>query len=90
MPRLLKIPEVSELLGLSDTATRRLIDSGQIVSCRVGPRGGSIRVREEDLQSYIASTRHRKSAPLDRRIPAAPVSALAMKHFPKLYGQRRA
>lgn len=89
MSALLKIPDVALRLQISESAVRELIRLGQLVSCRVGPRGGSIRVREDDLLSYVASTRRRNQPVQDRPSARHPASELARKYFPKLYGQPR-
>lgn len=89
MPRLLTVQEAATVLAAGESTVRALIAGGQIIACRLGTKGGSIRIREEDLQAYIVSTRHRKVPP-DRPRPARPVSDLAAKYFPKLYGQRPA
>lgn len=90
MTRLLTISETANRLSLGVSTVRNLIDTGTLISCRVGPRGGSIRIREEDLEAYVQSTRLRKTLPSPTpRTPRKPVSDLAAKYFPKLYGQRR-
>lgn len=88
MSRLLTVSETSEQLSLSESAVRSMIDLGKLPTCRIGPKGGSIRIREEDLAAYVASTRHRKTAPT-RHQPRTTVSDLASKYFPKLYERHR-
>jgi excisionase family DNA binding protein len=51
--RLYTIPEVCERLRHGRTRTYELIRSGQLPSVVVGPRAR--RVRESDLQAFIAS-----------------------------------
>ena len=51
--RLNTIPEVCERLGHGRTRVYQLITSGRLPSVVVGPRAR--RVRESDLQAFIAS-----------------------------------
>jgi excisionase family DNA binding protein len=53
MDRLLTIPEVAERLHHGRTRVYQLIREGRLRSVAVGPRGR--RVRESDLQAFIAS-----------------------------------
>lgn len=50
--RLYTIDEVAELLKVSHSTVRRLIDSGHLKSVRIG---GQIRIRQRDLDDYVAS-----------------------------------
>ena len=47
---LLSIPAGSEILGVSDSTTRRLIRDGLLISCRVGRQ---IRIPESKLREFI-------------------------------------
>lgn len=53
MDRLLRIPQVCERLNHGRTRVYQLISSGRLPSVVVGPRAR--RVRESDLQAFIAS-----------------------------------
>lgn len=50
LSRLLTINQVAEILAVSESTIRRLIESGEIVYVRVN---GSIRVRPGDVDAYI-------------------------------------
>lgn len=54
MDRLLRIPEVCERLNHGRTRTYELIRSGRLPSVAIDP-GGRRRVRESDLDRFIAS-----------------------------------
>ena len=72
----IKKPEAAERLGISQTSLDRLIAAGAIAAYRMTDRG-SIRIKEEDLDAYIASRRVRTVAtPAQRRrtaVAAPPV-----------------
>jgi excisionase family DNA binding protein len=51
--RLYTIDEVAEVLKVSHSTVRRLIDSGHLKSVRIG---GQIRIRQKDLDDYVASS----------------------------------
>lgn len=51
--RLYTIDEIAELLRVSHSTVRRLIDSGHLKSVRIG---GQIRIRQRDLDDYVASS----------------------------------
>ena len=51
--RLYTIDEVAELLQVSHSTVRRLIESGHLKSVRIG---GQIRIRQRDLDDYVASS----------------------------------
>ena len=59
LPRLLTIHDVATALLISERTAYRLVES-EIPAIRVGPRG--IRVREDDLVTYLARRRERSSA----------------------------
>jgi len=52
---LLTVPEVAERLRLSKSSAYALVDSGKLRSYHVGPNGGAIRVKLEDLTAYLES-----------------------------------
>jgi excisionase family DNA binding protein len=52
-PRFLTVAEVASMLRVSTMTVYRLIKSGQLPAARVGK---SYRVREEDVDSYLASS----------------------------------
>jgi excisionase family DNA binding protein len=55
IPRLLKLPEVAEILQVSRTQAYRLAKDGQLPCVRFGAQ--TVRVRVEDLQAFIESNR---------------------------------
>ncbi len=52
-PRLLTLAEAAEVLRVSAKTVRRRIEGGDLPAVRLGPR--TLRVREDDLQRYIAT-----------------------------------
>jgi excisionase family DNA binding protein len=52
-PRFLTVAEVASMLRVSTMTVYRLIKSGQLPAARVGK---SYRVREEDVDSYLANS----------------------------------
>jgi excisionase family DNA binding protein len=56
LPRLLSIPHIAEHLGVCTKTVRRLIQSGELISLRVG---SAIRVTETDLVAYLSRARSR-------------------------------
>jgi excisionase family DNA binding protein len=59
--RLLSIPEVASLCGVSPTTVRRLIRAGKLSALRVG---GQIRVAPAELRRYLADSQiDRRSQP---------------------------
>lgn len=53
--RLYTLTEVSELLQMHVQTVRQLIKRDELSSIRVGPKGGSIRIRSDELARYIDS-----------------------------------
>jgi excisionase family DNA binding protein len=51
MPRLLRLSEAAELIGLSPVTLRRLIKAGRLPAVRPTPR--TVRIREEDLSRLM-------------------------------------
>ena len=49
-PKLLRIPQVAEGLGVSARTVRRLIARHELVACRLGR---SVRVHPDDLATYV-------------------------------------
>jgi excisionase family DNA binding protein len=76
---LLKIPEVSERLRLSLSATYGLIETGALASIAVGNRK-ALRVSEDDLQAFLDSRRRgRGPAPAEpQRNPRSPLKHLKL------------
>lgn len=54
---MLTVKQVAEQLQMSPTSVYDLIARGRLVVLRLGPRGGAIRVRGEDLEAYLSSCR---------------------------------
>lgn len=53
---LLTLRDVAKTLKLSETTVRRLVRAGSIAAYKVGKRG-QLRVREEDLESFLEKQR---------------------------------
>ena len=73
MVKLLTIKQVAEVLLLSETKVRQLISSGKLAYHQID---GSIRISDEDLQSYLSSCRGTKE---QRAVRAGPAPKL--KHL---------
>jgi excisionase family DNA binding protein len=58
--RLLKVPQVATILGVSDKTVWRLVASGELPSVKIGQ---ARRVVPEDLAAYIARLRRGASEP---------------------------
>lgn len=56
--KLLTIQEVADLMKISESTVRRLIQGGQIAAFKVGDRG-QLRVEENELERYVESQRVR-------------------------------
>jgi excisionase family DNA binding protein len=52
--KMLGIKELSEILGVSDSTVRRLLNAKQIPSYRIG---GQIKVKRSDLDEYLNKQR---------------------------------
>jgi excisionase family DNA binding protein len=66
----LKVREVAKRLDISVSLTYRLIESGKLSCSRHGLGRGVIRVSEDQLAAYLASTQQQRAPPqpeLDRR-----------------------
>ena len=55
---LLTIQEVADTMKVSEKTVRRLVKRGDIAAYKVGDRG-QLRVKEQDLESYVESQRIR-------------------------------
>lgn len=55
--KLLSVSELAVRLRVSLATAYELVNSGKVVSHRVGPRKGAIRIREEDVEAYLSSCR---------------------------------
>jgi excisionase family DNA binding protein len=53
----LSVAEAAESLGLSPGVVYRLASSGQVAHYKVGPSGGRIRFRPEDIAAYLEKCR---------------------------------
>jgi excisionase family DNA binding protein len=51
------VAEVSSRLRISPSAVYELIHKGTLPCHRVGPRGGAIRVSDDDLEAYVHGCR---------------------------------
>lgn len=49
--KLLSAPEVAEILGLGESTVRRMMRDGDLASVKIG---AARRVRQEDLDAYVA------------------------------------
>lgn len=54
------IQEVADSLRLTYDTVWKLIRNDKLSSHRMGPRGGSVRVSQQDLDDYARSTRTKK------------------------------
>ncbi len=50
-PRLLTFRQVADALGVSESSVKRVVDRGELPAVKVG---GAVRVRTDDLDSYVA------------------------------------
>ena len=55
---LVTVSELANRLRVSLATAYELISSGKIVSFRVGPRRGAIRIREADVESYLSNCQY--------------------------------
>ena len=55
--KLLSVKELALRLRISIATAYELVGSGAISSLRVGPRRGVIRIREEDVDTYLNGCR---------------------------------
>lgn len=53
----LTVEEAAEVMSLGLSTVYAMIDSGKLPCHDVGPRGGSKRIKREDLQAYLDSCR---------------------------------
>jgi excisionase family DNA binding protein len=58
---LLTLRDVASTLKVSETTVRRLVRAGSLAAYRVGKRG-QLRVREDDLESFLERQRITTSA----------------------------
>jgi excisionase family DNA binding protein len=56
--KLLSVSELAVRLRVSLATAYELVHCGKVASHRVGPRKGAIRIREEDVDAYLADCRH--------------------------------
>lgn len=54
---MLTVKEAAERLTITRAAVYELIRAGRLIAHRLGPKGGSIRVDEEEITRYVQSTR---------------------------------
>lgn len=55
--RLLRPPEVAELLSVSRRTVYALINRGDLRACRIGVKAGTIRVHPADLEEFLSKLR---------------------------------
>jgi excisionase family DNA binding protein len=58
------VAEVAKQLKVSARFVYRLVETGELLSYRVG---ALIRIKEEDLTSYLEGRKHRTPLPVPRR-----------------------
>jgi len=75
--RLLTVREVSDRLRISLASVYSLIKVGVLTSMRVGSKCGAIRVREEDLTTYLDASIQSVSA----SVPKAHSVKTSLKHI---------
>jgi excisionase family DNA binding protein len=54
---MMTVKEVARALGVSLATAYNLVHGGKIPAVRVGLGRGTIRVREEDLEAFVAASR---------------------------------
>ena len=54
---MLNVRDVATMLHVSQSTVYAMVESGRLVSYRVGNGRGAIRVREQDLETYLESCR---------------------------------
>lgn len=70
---LLKVPQVAELLACSIATVYALIERGQLPAVKIGVGNGGVRVRPDDLESFVESRRTGQ--------PTPKVKKLVLKHL---------
>jgi excisionase family DNA binding protein len=55
---MLTVAEVADVLRVSPSLVYQLVDSGKLPCHRLGKGRGTIRIRLDDLNAYLASCRH--------------------------------
>lgn len=75
--RLLTVKELAERLRISLATGYALIKQGKIASLRIGSNRGAIRVRETDLQQYLADSSQQVATPKEQAKPVR----LQLKHL---------
>lgn len=73
---LLKVADVAKRLNCSIATSYALIESGQLPAVKIGAGGGGVRVKPEDLDSFIDS---RKTVPPPT--PSRSVRSVSLKHL---------
>lgn len=75
---LVTVRELAIRLRISLATAYELVSSGKIVSCRVGPRKGAIRIRDVDVENYLANCQH-VAAELPQNAPRATLKHIRLK-----------
>jgi len=75
---LLTVSEVAKLLRLGESTVYELIAKGKIGAFRIGPANGGIRISQDDLDAYLASSRVEAE---DEGTTPRPVSRPRLKHI---------
>lgn len=57
MTKLLTVAECATLLRLGESTIYAMIDQGKLSGFLIGPRQGSVRISEEDIERYLESCR---------------------------------
>lgn len=65
---LLTVREVSRILRVSATCVYALVGSGRLACYRVGTGRGAIRIRRQDVGTYLAACRVEEQAPAPKTI----------------------
>lgn len=68
--KLLHIKDVAERLNISSATAYELVNKGLLISHRIGPNKGVIRIKEEDLTAYITNCRNSISPAIPKIAPA--------------------
>ena len=65
-PKLLRVPEAAERLGISKATVYRWIDEGRLPAVQLGRRGSPLRVPAAELEEWLALNH---VTPAERRAP---------------------
>jgi excisionase family DNA binding protein len=73
---MLRVAEVAQCLGISQALVYQLLAEGRIAHFRLGMGRGTIRIRSEDVDAYLAACRVSKSKGRESSTPKPTVPFL--------------